>query len=285
MDADVREQLHILQNEINVLQQNALLSSSQCRLSGADIRCGVCHCIDDFRLRSKYYCDCQHLTPKRDCLAFYQSGQRVSGIYQVTQNNLKTIRVFCDQTTDNGGWTVFQRRQDGSVNFNVDWVAYKEGFGELQNEFWLGNENIFTMSHQGLHPKGNELRIDFMDWNLKRYFAKYDEFGVGNELTSYALHVGKYIEQFGVRDGLASKTGVKFTTYDRDNDEMKNFNCAQIYSGGWWFGSTYCHVGHLNEVYYKLEEKFSNHQGICWPGIKWPKYSMKQVEMKMRRKI
>jgi ficolin len=47
------------------------------------------------------------------------------------------------------GWTVIQRRVDGRENFSRDWDDYKEGFGNLQDEFWLGNEKIHQLTLQG----------------------------------------------------------------------------------------------------------------------------------------
>ena len=37
---------------------------------------------------------------------------------------------------------MFQRRQDGKVNFNRKWTEYRDGFGDLNGEFWLGNDHI-----------------------------------------------------------------------------------------------------------------------------------------------
>ena len=89
--------------------------------------CGNCACAVDRRLPEKYYCDCRNLDPQRDCLEFKQSGYHRDGVYFVHQHRYKTIEVFCDMTTDGGGWTVFQRRVDGSVDFHRDWEMYKVG--------------------------------------------------------------------------------------------------------------------------------------------------------------
>ena len=98
------------------------------------------------------------------------------------------LKVYCDQETEGGGWIVFQRRKDGSVNFFRNWKDYKIGFGELEGEFWLGNDNI----HHFTSPVRFELRIDLQDFEHNRKYAHYRNFMIGSEAKGYILTAGGY---------------------------------------------------------------------------------------------
>lgn len=56
--------------------------------------------------------------------------------------------MFCDMETNGGGWTVIQRRKIGLTSFNRDWKHYKNGFGSIRGDFWLGNDHIFRLTRQ-----------------------------------------------------------------------------------------------------------------------------------------
>ena len=54
------------------------------------------------------------------------SGETTSGIYLLRpQGANRLLQAWCEQTSAQGGWTVIQRRQDGSVNFFRTWEQYK----------------------------------------------------------------------------------------------------------------------------------------------------------------
>jgi len=242
--------------------------------------CGPCSCYTDYQLSKKYYCNCEHLAPMRDCLAFRDAGHKISGLYKVNMRNIKTVEVYCDQETDGGGWTVFQRRFNGRTNFYRGWKSYKEGFGNPQREFWLGNDNIYLLTYQAEYPKGSELRIDMEDWSDKKHFAKYTTFLIDNEEHKYKLQVKGFSGDAG--DSLTGHNGHKFTTYDADNDGNSGGNCAVSYRGAWWY--TKCHTSNLNGEYRWFGETVPYARGVIWRHSKGYHYSMKSAEMKVRRK-
>lgn len=49
-------------------------------------------------------------------------------------------------------------------NFNRDWSDYKKGFGEPDQEFWIGNENLFMMTSNDDYA----LRIELEDFEGNR---------------------------------------------------------------------------------------------------------------------
>ena len=114
-------------------------------------------------------------------------------------HNKETLTVVCDVSTHGGGWTVFQKRANGSVNFSRTWKDYKEGFGD-DFEFWLGNEYI----HQLTTGREMVLRIEMFDKRTRKYkYAYYDGFSVGNEMSGYKLDLGSYLtERSNARDSL-----------------------------------------------------------------------------------
>ena len=83
----------------------------------------------------------------RDCRDALNNSYTQSGVYTIQPDSLPPFDVYCDMDTDGGGWTVFQRRQDGSEEFYMNWVNYTNGFGNLSNELWLGLEFIHRLTN------------------------------------------------------------------------------------------------------------------------------------------
>ncbi|XP_075905697.1 angiopoietin-related protein 7 [Nelusetta ayraudi] len=207
-----------------------------------------------------------------DCASIYYNGVRRSGLYTVVPTlAAMPVEVYCDMDTDGGGWTVIQRRLDGSVSFDRSWRDYRDGFGDLHSEFWLGNDHIHELSSQGEYS----LRIHLQDWSNKHKHALYQSFSVEDEEHQYRLHVSGFSGT--VQDSFSwyhDKQG--FSTPDSGNI------CAEISHGGWWYNQ--CFYANLNGVYYRGGRYSPKGRGSLGPdGIVW--YSWKDSDYYSLRKV
>ena len=127
------------------------------------------------------------LSTAKNCVELYYSGQRISGVYTIDPDGSGAFNVYCDHTTSGGGWTVFQKRMDGSVDFNRTWNDYKHGFGNLVGEFWLGLDKINRLTQ---NKTKNMLRIDLGVTTRQTVHVEYEWFGIGNATADYHLYIG-----------------------------------------------------------------------------------------------
>ncbi|RUS69439.1 hypothetical protein EGW08_022797 [Elysia chlorotica] len=175
--------------------------------------------------------------------------------------------ILCDTHTDGGGWIVIQKRATGDVDFYRDWAAYREGFGNITGDFWLGNEALHTLTSQNDY----EVRID-VSVNGQEFYATSSYFKVEDEADKYRLRLGTCSGEVG--KSLCFHNDLAFSTLDRDNDSWGD-HCAVEFHAGWWFRS--CHRINLNGRWAQPTTA-----GITWhDGNNWafPNFT----EMKIRR--
>ena len=205
----------------------------------------------------------------RDCNEAYLNGCKKDGVYTIDPGCGKPFNVFCDMK--NGGWTVFQSRMDGSVDFFRNWTDYVAGFGQLKGEHWLGLEKLVCLTTR--RPR-TELRVDLADYKGKYKYAKYSFFSVGNSGTNYSLNIAGYTGTAG--DSLDVHNGMQFSTKDRDNDQHFQ-SCAITRQGAWWYNS--CDKSNLNGPYRSGQ---SGPQGVVWDTFLNKEFSLKFAQMKLR---
>ncbi|XP_029693779.1 tenascin-like isoform X1 [Takifugu rubripes] len=212
----------------------------------------------------------QLFTRPRDCAQIWLNGESTSGLYSIYVGGEESqpLQVYCDMATDGGGWTVFLRRQNGKLEFFRNWKNYTAGFGNMNDEFWLGLTNLHKITSSGHY----ELRVDLRDSGESAY-AQYDKFVVAEPRTRYKLHIGAYSGTAG--DSMTYHQGRPFSTYDNDND-IAVTNCALSYKGAFWYKN--CHRVNLMGKY---GEK-GHSKGVNWFHWKGHEHSIEFAEMKLR---
>ncbi|XP_055950687.1 techylectin-like protein [Argiope bruennichi] len=221
------------------------------------------------------------ITKPIDCEEVLSNGHSETGVYTVWPRSRvsdeKSFQVYCDMDTNGGGWTVIQRRGDfGRARdyFFKDWESYKKGFGDIEKDFWFGNDNIFALTSQRLYSIRFDLKV--VDGEAK--YALYDTFWIDDEDHNYTLHIKNYSGNAG--DSIvAHHDNAKFSTKDVDNDNYKNGNCALTRKGAWWYNN--CHHSNLNGLYWKGYHE-SVADGVNWYSCKNMNESLEFTEMKIR---
>ncbi|VDI45837.1 Hypothetical predicted protein, partial [Mytilus galloprovincialis] len=190
---------------------------------------------------------------------------------------LPAVTVYC-VVNETKRWTVIQRRINGCTDFYRGWEAYKEGFGNSSGEYWLGNENIHKIPSHGRHA----LRVELSDFDNQVRYVEYEMFSICDERDGYQLVVGGYSGNAG--DSLiATHNGMKFSTFDRDNDIHSTKNCAEFHGGAWWYRS--CYSSNLNGKYLpgRVDYSVSGDKSVVWRYWHGDYYGLKSTKMMIRK--
>ncbi|XP_071836103.1 uncharacterized protein [Apostichopus japonicus] len=242
---------------------------------------------------SVHSCSCEGIDNARrclwlpsDCQELRNKGIDVDGLYSIfpSWKGMLPMDVMCNMLLKGGGWTMIQRRVNGSVDFNRDKLSYDNGFGIRSHEFWIGNSQLYAL----LKPTNYTLRIDMVLPGGSPAYAEYDSFRIEDKQSDFRISsLGKFSRSSTyVFDAMARHLGMSFTTYDYDVDDQKSSNCATIGGGGWWYNGGapdgWCWHANLNGQFNQFNDK-----AIIWYFGQSAAYKdiLEYVDMKIRPTI
>ena len=194
----------------------------------------------------------------KDCydLKCYKVSKAKDGPHTIYPDTtaLTSLQVSCDQETDGGGWIVFLRRLDGTVNFTRNWDAYKRGFGQNgdnMSEVWLGNENVYqVLQSYGTPGPQFELRIEMDAFDESKRWVVASNFRMNDENSKYTLNWDSVDGPYPELDEDVNFHKLQtFVTIDNVNEFCIDPNLKPQLKGGWWFNKP-CFKMYLTGVYY-----------------------------------
>ena len=206
-----------------------------------------------------------------NCYEIYKCFSEGNGVYNILDLTFQALPVYCDM--NKGGWTIVQRRYDGSVAFDRTFAEYQAGFGDVTGEYWLGLDNIYHMTKYNDY----EVRFDLEDNDGDTRYATYDTFKISDVTNYYRITIEGYHGNAG--DSMKTHNGMQFSAGIVDNDFWPSRCVDKFGGGGWWYNS--CHNVNINGLYNNTEYGL----GIIWARWLGFKYSLKSVSMKIRPKL
>ncbi|XP_022217680.2 fibrinogen-like protein A [Drosophila obscura] len=197
-----------------------------------------------------------------------------SGIHQIQVPGSEPFPVYCEMVEmDEPAWIVVLKRTNGEQqDFYRNWTSYRNGFGDLTDDHFLGLENLHSLTRSVPY----ELLIQLEDFSGNERYALYSNLRIGNEHEKYKLRsLGEYSGNAG--EAMSYHLNNEFTTYDRDNDGWGKGSCASYYGGAWWYGW---------DANSNLMGRYKDGPQNDWTGIwwfPWKSYtSLKSVKMMIR---
>ncbi|XP_022215487.2 angiopoietin-4 isoform X2 [Drosophila obscura] len=212
------------------------------------------------------------LSPATSCLQYYLAVQGILRL-QLTAES-ESFYVACDED-----WTVILNRSSDEINFERGWLDYKDGFGNLAGDFFIGLNKLHALTSSAIH----ELRIVFEDFEGNVAYAGYSTFAIGSEKELYPLSLlGRFQSDLSpsAGDSLSYHAGAKFSTIDSDNDNCVDCNCALKHKGAGWFNN--CGTSNILGHYHLQNFALAGESGIFWDSFQGKDYSLRRVRMMIR---
>ncbi|SPP85805.1 blast:Ficolin-1 [Drosophila guanche] len=224
----LRDKIYTLDGTINNLQSQLLNSGTETKNLGEKIK------EKDEIIREKVEQIKEKVEQIRDkdtqITDLREQVKMMSGVLAEKNDQLSKMNQTAESSS---GWTVIQKRFDGSVEFNRNWGDYRDGFGDQRGEFFIGLKKLHLMT--AAEPQ--ELYIQLRDVNGTYRHAKYNNFIVGSEEEGFVLKsLGEYSGNAG--DSLREHERAKFATEDRDCPNK----CVHSFHGPWWFNGSNCGI-------------------------------------------
>ncbi|KAH8371365.1 hypothetical protein KR093_007085, partial [Drosophila rubida] len=137
-------------------------------------------------------------------------------------SRIGSLKVLAQNTISGPGWIVIHRRMEDHVDFNQGWFSFVDGFGEMDNDFWIGLDNVHAITKRQPH----ELYVHLVFPNNETRFAHYDNFAISGKNDDYKLKtLGNYFGNAG--DGLRPHENNIFKTVRYNNKNVMEYN-------RWW---------------------------------------------------